>query len=111
MSNIILSFFAAIGIVLLVVRIGDYLFYRKCKFCLPLVVDLRKKDAEEIIEIFELITTVRNRTSGRAAISDLIILSDQRDTLQSDLIQYYINSFDLRGKIYYGSDTDWKDLF
>ena len=100
MTEIILSFFAIIGIVLIAIYICDYFFYRKYKECLPLLVDLKGKSELESIEILELIATVRQRKSGKAAISELMILTDNTSEIKRDDIYRYLKIFGIPGTIY-----------
>lgn len=100
MTEIILSFFAIIGIVLLSIHMCDYFFYRKYKENLPLFVDLREKSELEAIEILELIATVRQRKSGRAAISELMILIRSDSKIKRDDIYHYLKIFNIPGTVY-----------
>ncbi len=111
MIEIVLSFFAVIGITLLTVRIFDTIFYHKVHVRLPLIVDLRGKTEEEAIEIFELVASVRQRCSGRAAISDLIVLIERGGAIRRDTAYHYIKIFDLIGTVYSDGQESWKQEF
>ena len=111
MIEIILSFFAVIGIALLTVRICDTIFYHKFHIRLPLIVDLRGKTEEEAIEIFELIASVRQRSSGKAAISDLIVLIGRGGSFHREAAYHYIKIFDLKGTVYSDGEEIWKQEF
>lgn len=100
MTKIILSFFAIIGIVLMAIHLCDYLFYRKYKVNLPLIVDLKGKSELESIEILELIATVRQRSSGKAAISELMVLTDPTSEIKKEDVYRYLKVFGIPGTIY-----------
>lgn len=100
MTEIILSFFAIIGIVLMAINLCDFFFYRKYKENLPLLVDLKGKNELESIEILELIATVRQRRSGKAAISEVMILTDSSSEIKRDDIYRYLKIFGIPGTIY-----------
>ncbi len=100
MTEIILSFFAIIGIVLMAIHLCDFFFYRKCTENLPLLVDLKGKSELESIEILELIATVRQRRSGKAAISELMVLTDSSSEMQKDELYRYLKIFGIPGTIY-----------
>ena len=87
MTKIILSFFAIIGIVLMAINLCDYLFYRKYKENLPLIVNLKGKSELESIEILELIATVRQRRSGKAVISELMTYGKHKGSTPDDLLR------------------------
>ena len=111
MSEIILSFFAVIGITLLAMQICDFFFFRKFHPKLPLIVDIRKIEEKEIIEIFEVITTVRQKTSGKSAISELIILTDSLYDKKSDIAKRYMETFRIEGAFYETGDNSWMDEY
>ena len=105
MGQILISFFAVVGITLLGIRAFDFLFYRKFHSNLALLVDLRGKSPETVIEIFELIALVRLRSSGRAAISELKIVLDEGDTLLENLTHRFLREYHLPAVVYYS----WQD--
>ena len=112
MAEIILSFFAVIGITFLGIHFCDFLFYRKFSHKLSILVDLREKNELETIEIFELILSVRDRKSGKAATGEIIVLTKKDACDVSRIANYYINSFHLTGKILNESDlTQYDDPF
>lgn len=111
MTEIIISFFCVIGISLLIVHFLDYLFYRKYTPGCKLIVDLRKKNREEAIEVLELIGTVRSRKSGSAAIGDLILLIDGKNEIGRDEVYRYLRVFSLPGTVYSEDDQRWKESY
>jgi len=111
MTEIIVSFFCVIGISLLIVHFLDYIFYRKYTSGCKLIVDLRKKNREEAIEILELIGTVRSRKSGAAAIGDLILLIDGKNEINRDEVYHYLRVFSLPGTVYHNEDQRWKESY
>jgi hypothetical protein len=100
MTEIILSFFSAIGITLLTVRILDYFFYRKRNYHLSLIVDLRGKNCDEVLETMELIATVRSHASGKAAVSRLIIIPDEENTEAYNLTKKLLSAFSIPVSIF-----------
>lgn len=109
MTEIILSFFAVIGITLLTLQFCDYIFFRKFKSVLPLIVDLREKNPKETIEIFELITTVRQKTSGKAAISKIIVIIDSKNDQIANIAQRYMDIFQIPGSIF--TNNEWAEKY
>ncbi len=99
MAEIIISFFAVIGITFLGIFLCDYFFFRKFSHKLSLLVDLRAKNEVETIEIFELILSVRERRSGKAAIGEIVVLTKDTATDVRRIANHYINSFRLPGKV------------
>ena len=111
MTEIILSFFAVIGITLLAMQFCDYIFFHKFKPNLRLIVDIRNRDEKEIIEIFELITTVRQKTSGKSTISELIVLTNTLEDKKSDIAKRYMEVFHLEGTLFENGNECWKDNY
>lgn len=111
MTEIILSFFAVIGITLLTLHICDFIFFHKFNKDLPLIVDIRWKDAKEVIDIFELITTVRQKASGKAVISRIIILTNSYTDQNSNIAKKYIETFQIPGELYEEGNEEWKKHF
>lgn len=111
MTEIILSFFAVIGITLLAMQFCDYIFFRKLKPGLKLIVDIRERSEKEIIEIFELITTVRQKTSGKSAVSELIVLTTSLYDKKSDIAKRYMEIFHIEGTLYENGDEVWKENY
>lgn len=111
MTEIILSFFAVIGITLLTLQFFDFIFFRKFNPNLPLIVDLRNKDKKEIIETFELISTVRQKTSGKSAITKLIVLTKNTCDEKANIAKKYMEIFHIPGEIYDQNNQMWKDSY
>ncbi len=105
MLEIILSFFASIGIVLIAARFMDYLFYRNTKVPLTLLVDLRQKTEEEAIEILELISTVRQSYVGRAVIGEILVFIDEKE-LSRRAVEFYMKAFSLNGIIFSSEEEE-----
>ena len=111
MGEIILSFFAVIGITFLALRICDYLFFRNFQHFLSLIVDLRGKSEAETVEILELITSVGQSRSGRAVLSDLIVVVPKEDPVIRQIANHYMTTFHLSGKIYSDGDLSWQERY
>ena len=101
MSEILLSFFAIIGMLFLIIYTCDYFFYRNFNHELILTFDISALTAAECIEVFELITTVRQTTIGKAAIGKVLILSDDASSESTKLAKEYMRIFKIPGKIQY----------
>lgn len=99
MAEIILSFFAVIGLLFFVIYVCDYLFYRKFDQKLILTVDTRGMTVEQCMETFELIQTVRQMTSGKAAISFLTILVESENDEKAKIAKEYLRIFKIQGQI------------
>ena len=99
MAEIILSFFAVIGVILLIDYFSDYLFFRKSKPDIKMTIDLRNKDEEEILDTFELISTVSQRKSGQAISRNLHIIINRNNPLMKNMISDYLLLFRLRAHI------------
>jgi len=108
MTEILLSFFAVIGITLLAIRICDYLFYRKTVLNAPLILNFSDKCEEEIISVLELIATVRQRSSGKAVLSRLVVLVKEDDIETHRICEHYLNVFELPGLIFSVTDDSWR---
>ncbi len=99
MPEIILSFFAIIGLMFLIIYICDYFFYRNYRHTLTLIVDIRKLTVEECIETFELITSIRRTTIGKAAIGSLLVLTSTQKQDVTYLAKEYMRIFRIPGII------------
>ena len=99
MAEIILSFFAVIGITLLAIRIFDTVFYRKMSPDIKLIVNLDGKSEEEIIILLELLSTVRMSKSGKAATGRIYYLYNGKCCLRRDEIYHYDRIFNLKGTV------------
>ena len=111
MAEIILSFFAVIGITFLALQVCDYFFFRNFKHILSLIVDLRGKSVGETIEVLELITSVRQWQSGRSALCDLIVVAPRDNPEIRKIASYYFTTFHLSGKIYDDGDLSWQERY
>ena len=100
MFDLILTFFSVIGITLLVIQFLDFLFYRKAKLPAKLFLDLREKSEEEIIEMLEMIGTVRSKKSGCATIREVIVIIDKRGSTPKSKLYRYMRAFGIIGTVY-----------
>jgi len=99
MAEILLSFFAVIGMLFLLIYFCDYLFYRSFSQKMTLTVDTRNRTEEDCMEIFELITSLRQMTIGKAALNHIIILVSDLDDNHAKLAYEYIRVFKLPGEV------------
>ena len=99
MNEIILSFFAAIGIALLTIKITDHFFYRKKRLNTILIVDLQKNSTDEILLALEAIASSYQSACGKAVISHIIFIDDSADKQRQKLIEFYLEVFSLPGKV------------
>lgn len=105
MLEIILSFFASIGIVLIAARVIDYLFYHNTKVPSTLLADLRQKTEEEAIEILELISSVRESYAGKAVIGEILVFIDEEE-LSRRTVEFYMKAFSLDGIIFSSEEAE-----
>lgn len=106
MQEIFLSFLSVIGVSLLVLHFFDFLLYRKFKSGLKTIADLRKKTTDEVIELLELISTVRSKTSGAAALNEIVFFIDKTSTVSSDALHSYLNAYSIPGIIVNAENAD-----
>ncbi len=99
MLDIVLAFFAVIGITFLLVHFFSFLYYRKLSYQIPLEADLRHMDKNEAIDFFELLSTVSHSSSGKALIGKVIVfLKEDQELTQEDVLRYF-SIFDLEGEV------------
>ncbi len=99
MAEILLSFFAVIGLMFLVIYICDYFFYRKYNQRLTLAIDARKMSIEQCIDTFELINSVRQTTSGKAAIASILVIVENENNENIKIVREYMRIFHIPGEI------------
>ncbi len=99
MTEIIVSFFAAIGAVFLIVEICDYFFYRSFQPNCFITIDLIGKNDEEIIKTLEMIATVQKKKSGKAALGIPLILCEETSGKRVEMIYHYLKIFAIPGKV------------
>lgn len=101
MAEIILAFFAVLGIGLLGSLLFDALYYKKQCLDLPLLVDLRESDLEEAWNTLEAISFARKYPSGKAILRNVYVLvSTTNRALTEDLAYHYLRVFDLPGTVF-----------
>lgn len=110
MYEIILSFFAVIGVVLLIVRFLDFLFYRRFKTGGILILDLSGKTETEVIMLIELIATVRDRACGKAALEKTYLITDKSCQIKRDDLYRLLNSFGIPGCVHERENISEIDL-
>lgn len=99
MAEIVLSFFAVIGMLFLIVYVCDYFFYRNYHQTVTLTLDTRGMSIEACIDSFELVNTVRQTASGKAILSNLsVIVSDYNDE-KATLSKEYMKIFHIPGEL------------
>ena len=111
MTEIIISFFSIIGIALLLIHFFDYLFYRNIRKSTKTVMDLKGRSRAEIAELMELLSTVRSRTSGRAAVDEILILTDEKTAFLKDTLYQYLSAYGLRGVVFETWRENWEKDF
>ncbi len=99
MAEILLSFFAVIGILFLIVYSCDYAFYRNFKSDMTLIVDTRNKTVEQCIDAFELINSVRQMSSGKAVLNFILVVVNNENDDKAKLAREYMRVFQIRGSI------------
>ncbi len=99
MKEIILSFLSVIAVAFFVLHFFDFLVYRKFKSDLKTIADIRGKTQEDIIELLELISTVRGKTSGKSALQELVFVVGKSCPFTKDVLDSYINAYSIPGTI------------
>ena len=99
MAEIILSFFAVIGILFFIIYLCDYLFYRNFHPSFTLTMDTRNMSVEACIDSFELINSIRQTTAGKAILSNLTIIVSDFDDEKARLSKEYIKVFHIPGAL------------
>ena len=94
MAQLILSFFASIGVILLVVELCDFIIYRKYRLNSRLIIDLRNKNEADVIEVFEALSGIRRKRSGRAVLREIKIISEDNSE-KTDYIRHYSKIFEI----------------
>jgi len=99
MAEIFLSYFAIVGMMFMIIYFSDLIFYRKFNTKMVLTFDTRKLSVEECIDALELIHSVRQFASGKAAISELNILVRDNDEEKERVIKEFLRVFNIPGEI------------
>ena len=99
MAEIILSFFAIIGMMFLIVYVCDFIFYHKYHQTAVLTIDTRTMSMDVVIDMFELINTVRQTTSGKALVSNLLVIVSNLNDEKSKIAREYMRIFHISGTI------------
>ena len=99
MAEIILSFFSVLGLLFLSIYVCDYFFYRNFKKRIITTIDTRLYSLEECMEVFELITSVRQMTIGKALVNFVVIIVSTRDDEKTRLASDYMRIFKIPGEI------------
>ena len=92
----IIIFFAILGLLFLLIGICDIIFYRKCTYTLPTILDARGKSESELIDMLEIITTVRRSQIGKCAITSLVVLTEEENIRNNQILKYYMESFQIQ---------------
>lgn len=89
MAEIILSFFAVIGICALFLRFFEVLSFRDIdiKSTLPLLIDLRGKEKEEIFDLFEMLYSVCHRPSGKIIQNSICVFQEKAPLSRAELME------------------------
>lgn len=98
MIELIISFFASVGVILLIVELCDFLFYRTYNPKTLLTVDLTGCDEQEIIRLLEVISTIRRKRSGKAVLGRIAFRLDKNKN-NEEFLYHYMNIFQIPGKI------------
>jgi len=110
MKEIILSFFAVIGITLLVLNGMDFIFYKKYKPNVTLKISLETTEESELIRIFELVSTVRKAPCGKALIQKIEIELPMIEAKKQELLLYYLKLFELENSVLIWKNANDMDL-
>jgi 2-iminoacetate synthase ThiH len=99
MADIIISFFAAIGAIFLIVEICDYFFYKSFQPDCFITINFIGKDEEEIIKTLEMIATVQKKKSGKAALGIPYFIVEETSGKKAEIIYHYLRVFAISGKV------------
>ena len=99
MAEIILSFFAVIGMLFILIYLCDYLFYRNFNQSITITIDTRNMTIENCIDTFELINIIRQTSSGKAFISNLNVVVSNYEEEKVKLAKEYMTFFHIEGSI------------
>lgn len=105
MAEILLSFFAVIGLLFFIVYLCDYMFYRNFHQNTKLTIDTRKMSVNACIDTFELVNTVRQTTSGKAILSDLLVIVSDSNEEKARIAREYMRIFHIPGEIQIHNDN------
>lgn len=101
MIEILIAFFAVMGIGLLGSVIMDALYFRNRQYDLPLIIDLRSSGLEDAWSKMESVALARKSPGGRAILCDLIVLvSLSNDAVTEGMANHYLRVFDLPGTVF-----------
>lgn len=67
---------------------------------MPLIFDAREKTESELIDMLEIITTVRRSQIGKCAITKLIVLTDESLCASNQILKYYMETFRIEADFY-----------
>ena len=99
MAEIILSFFAVIGMLYILIHLCDYIFYHNFKQSITITINTKKMTMEDCIDTFELINVIRQTSSGKAFVSSLIVIISDSEKDKIKLAKEYMSFFRINGKI------------
>lgn len=107
---VIINLFAILGLIFIVISLCDFFFYRKCSYSMPLILDVRKKSESELIDMLEIITTIRRSQIGKCAITKLIVLTEEEETRNNQILKYYMETFLMKADYYILEEEHWKKI-
>ena len=108
LSEIILAFFAVVGLTFIGIGVFEVFYYRNRSYYLPMIVDLRDKNQDEAWELLEAISLLRRQKSGQAVIQELfLIFAPDHPELSEEKLYHYLRAFDLPGTVFCDGDTAW----
>ena len=94
MCEILISFFAVIGIVFFFGELFDFLNYRKKRFPLEMVLDLRETTEDSLLEILQLFCSLRRNSKGISFTQQITIQFLQEDLPKN---QWFLDSMEKIG--------------
>ena len=97
--TILLSVFAAVGFIFLLIRFFVFCFYRKKAYPAMLLIDLKGLSREEIIDLFETVSTVTHSSPGKALIEKVAVRLDPDGDADLEEIGLFLRVFELKGEI------------
>ena len=105
MSEIVLSFFAVIGITLLGLLLFDRLAYRHRRYNGKLILDLRGKCTDERWDMIECAAYTYRKPCGRSVMGEVILLIESDGAEEEEKLLRYLSYFDLPGSVVFDDKT------
>jgi len=95
--EILISFFAVVGIVYLCTETGDLIKYGREKLCIPVTIDSADYSYEQILLILKAFSTTTNNRAASFLFDQITILTSEEECEQlTDFLGKYASYADIR---------------